>query len=321
MINLKNYLKKIIHPVLIYPLLNIYRFVKYLFTSHSSNFHDLKFLHNLWLQNRRNSSNLKIDFIKKNNFLSNDFTPKDKFFSHEFSINSQHGEDGVTAYIFSIIKSPNKTFLEIGAGGKTSNTECLLTNFGWKGALVDGSSEELKTTTDRFFKSGIQEKNIQTIVSWITKDNVNNLINDKLFTYNIDLLSIDIDGNDLWIWDGISSIKPRLVIIEYNASLGKKHSLVMKYNEKHNKKDHHPLGWYHGASLAALSKLGKTKGYSLVYCESSGVNAFFVRNDLLTNELKEMPIEIAYNFDKSRNQIMSQEDQFKQLSLFKFETY
>lgn len=318
MLKLKNFLKKKFHPIIYLPFLNLLRFVNYLLTSHSSNFHDLKYLHYIWLQNRRNSQNLTTDFIKKNQFLNNSTNSKNNFYSHEYSIYSQHGEDGVIAYIFSIIKCPNKTFLEIGAGGKTSNTECLLSLFGWKGAIIDGSKEELKTTTDRLLKQGINTENIQSILSWITKDNVNKLISNKLDFKDIDMLSIDIDGNDFWVWKSITSIKPRLVVIEYNASLGKDQSMVMKYNESHNKNDHHPFGWYHGASLASLIKLGRIKGYSLVYCESSGVNAFFVRNDLLNNKIKEMPIELAYNADKSRNEKMSQENQLKQLLAYEF---
>lgn len=97
------------------------------------------------------------------------------------------------------------------------------------------------------------------------------------------MLSIDIDGNDFWIWNAISWFKPRVVIIEYNAIFPPDIDWVIKYNPnfKYNK-----YTSFFGASLKALEKLGTKKGYTLVACESKGINAFFVRSDLIADRFK-----------------------------------
>ena len=93
----------------------------------------------------------------------------------------------------------------------------------------------------------------------------------------LDLLSIDLDGNDYWVWESVAAIAPRVVVIEYNATLRPPHRLVMRYNPAH--------AWdgsnYFGASLKALEVLGERKGYHLIGCSLSGTNAFFVRRELV----------------------------------------
>jgi hypothetical protein len=134
----------------------------------------------------------------------------------------------------------------------------------------------------------------------------------------IDLLSIDVDGNDFWIWKAIEVIQPRVVVIEYNASLGSHKSLAIKYNPTHSKLNYHPLGWYHGASLTALTKLAKDKGYALIACESSGVNAFFVRKDISRGVFLEQSSLQAYYEDTRRAVFAPQEEQYGQIKRYDF---
>jgi hypothetical protein len=112
--------------------------------------------------------------------------------------------------------------------------------------------------------------------AFITAENINTLIEHGGVTGDIDLLSIDIDRNDYWIWKAISVIQPRVVVIEYNATLHPPLSLVVPYGPDR--------GWdgsnYFGASLEALVRLGHGKGYKLVGCNFSGTSAFFVRGDI-----------------------------------------
>lgn len=114
---------------------------------------------------------------------------------------------------------------------------------------------------------------------FITAENINQLLQKYRVPREFDLLSIDIDSNDYWVWKAIDNYSPRVVVIEYNSCIPPNESKTIKYdpNARWDGTD------YFGASLLALAKLGKSKGYSLVYCESSGVNAFFVRNDLIKN--------------------------------------
>ena len=97
----------------------------------------------------------------------------------------------------------------------------------------------------------------------------------------VSVLSIDVDGNDYWLWERIESIRPSVVVVEYNAAFPPPASLVQQYDTEGPKKVRDDR-W--GASLSALHKLGRRKGYELVGCGIAGVNAFFVRDDLVTGE-------------------------------------
>ena len=134
---------------------------------------------------------------------------------------------------------------------------------------------------------GEKIKNLKLLNSFVTKENINKIIKKNLESdicseKEIDLLSIDIDGNDFWIWEKINCIEPRLVIIEYNSFFGPKLSCTIPYNPKFIW-DHKNKRSYYGASLKALEKLGRQKKYTLVGVDGNGVNAFFIRNDLAKN--------------------------------------
>jgi len=211
--------------------------------------------------------------------------------SHELSVHSQHGEDGIIAHIFSKIGVKNGTFVEFGSGGERGcNSSNLAINFGWRGLFIDGSKENVLNGNDYYSSfSQIKPGNVKFFHSWITKENINKIIKNNGFEGEIDLLSIDIDGNDYHILKAIDVVKPRMIIIEYNASLGTKDSLTVKY-KPHLQSE----GWYCGASIKALTKLASKKGYVLVGCESNGSNAFYVRKDLAKGKVKEAKVEEAF---------------------------
>lgn len=181
---------------------------------------------------------------------------------YENRVYSQNGEDGVLSRIFSVIGDTNRYFVEFGTGadGSERNTR-LLQQKGWTGLLMDQGADG---------NSFIRQEHITT-------ENINGLFAKYLVPGEFDLLSIDVDGNDYWIWRALSArYRPRVVVIEYNAGIPPTESKSIVYDPD--------FKWqitdYFGASLAALAKLGKRKGYKLIYCESTGVNAFFVRDDL-----------------------------------------
>ena len=95
------------------------------------------------------------------------------------------------------------------------------------------------------------------------------------------MLSIDIDGNDYWIWKSIDCIQPDIVIVEYNARLGYKNSLTIPYKDDFNRKKENYSMIYFGCSLEALRRLGVQKGYALVGTNKNGNNAFFVKKEIL----------------------------------------
>ena len=208
---------------------------------------------------------------KKNNFNINKFGIK---------IYSQNNEDGIILYIFKHIGIKTKKFVEIGVeNGTECNTTNLLKNFNWKGIQIEGS-KKLYNDAKIQLKKILEKKrnNLKLLNIFVTKKNINQILK-KNCGKEIDLLSVDVDGNDFWIWKAINCVKPRLVIIEYNSFFGSNISATIKYNSKFSW-DHRNNKSYYGASLKALEKLGKQKKYILVGVDKNGVNAFFVRNDL-----------------------------------------
>ena len=142
--------------------------------------------------------------------------------------------------------------------------------------------------------NNIKPSQVKIVHCFVTRDNINSILAKNGFKGEIDLLSIDIDGNDFHVWREIDIIKPRVVIIEYNAFLGPNISLTVKYDGNFERYKKHPSGRYFGASLAALVKLGKEKGYFLVGCDSYGINAFFVRRDIAKGKLLIISPQEAY---------------------------
>ena len=209
---------------------------------------------------------------KKNNFNINKYGTK---------IYSQNEEDGVILYILKHVGIKTKKFIEIGIeNGSECNTTNLLKNFGWSGLQIEGNEKFYQNAKIKIKEIlGKKIKNLKLLNVFVTKKNINQILRKNAFNKEIDLLSIDIDGNDFWIWKAIRYIKPRIVIIEYNSFFGPNKSATIKYNPKF-KWDHQNKRPYYGASLKALEKLGKKKKYSLVGVDKNGVNAFFIRNDL-----------------------------------------
>lgn len=196
------------------------------------------------------------------------------------SIYSQNGEDGLIEEIFRRIGTTNKYFMEFGVHSYKNNTTFLLVS-GWEGVWIEGSNEKFVTLQLKLSTKDMIR--LKYINAFITKDTFKQVLVDYNIPNSIDLLSIDIDGNDFYIFKTLKSFRPRVVIIEYNASLGPSKSLVMEYNTNFHWKG----GNYFGASLKALEKLGAEMGYMLVGCDFSGTNAFFVDQDCVKNHFEE----------------------------------
>lgn len=227
----------------------------------------------------------------------------------EFSQYSQHGEDGVLLHLFDHIGTRTQTFVEIGVGdGSESCTANLAFTWGWSGSLFEWDEDNAARATALF--SGIS---VSVGQASVTRENVNEIVLAAGSKGLIDLLAIDIDGNDYWIWESIEVVSPRVVVIEYNASLGPVRSVSVPYDPVFARSAEMAHGTYHGASLAALTKLGRKLGYILVGCESEGVNAFFVtRED--AGPLREQPVSQAWRPHRERIGRFSQAQQESQLS-------
>ncbi|MBL9078696.1 MAG: hypothetical protein JNL08_14395 [Planctomycetes bacterium] len=181
----------------------------------------------------------------------------------ERQVTSQGGEDGVLAELFARLGTTNRCYVEFGCGDGLQCNTTQLRRSGWHGLLMDGMAAP--AAADAVIHA-----------AWITAENINELLDQHGVPDEPDLLSIDVDGNDWWIWRAIRR-RPRVVVCEYNANLPFDRALTMPYDPAHR--------WdgsdFYGASLLALAELGRRKGYTLVYCTQAGVNAFFVRDDQL----------------------------------------
>jgi hypothetical protein len=212
----------------------------------------------------------------------------------EFQVFSQFGDDGIIQYLVSKLDIPNKTFVEFGVENyREANTRFLLVNNNWTGLVIDGSQKNIDF---------IKKDNLSTLFqlyaecAFITKDNINELISKMDFHEDLGLLSIDIDGNDYWVWKAISIVKPIVVICEYNADFGASNPWTIPYHANFVFGKEHP-GNYWGSSLLSLCDLAMEKGYSFLGCNSQGNNAYFVRDDKL-GIFKSLACEVGYNTAK-----------------------
>lgn len=216
---------------------------------------------------------------------------------YEYKVYSQNGEDGIIDNIFKRIGTTNKFFVEFGVGdGNECNTSYLLLK-GWSGLWMEADETHTKSIST-MFRSLIQKKILVIKQEFITAENIENLFNGNNVPHEFDLLSIDIDGNDYWVWKTIENFSPRVVVIEYNAIFPPDTEWIMKYNPRHI--------WnytsYHGASLKSLVNLGVEKGYSLIGCNFTGVNAFFVRDDLINDRFFQ-PFTAKNHYEPHRYQL------------------
>jgi len=201
---------------------------------------------------------------------------------------SQFEEDGLLLYIFSLLKPLNRVCVEICAGdGRECNTANLIINHGWWGHLFDG--DERKVKIGRTFYA----RNKDTFVhpprftqAWITAENVNDEISKSGASGPIDLLSLDMDGVDYWVWKAIKVIEPQVVICETHNSIPPDKALTVPYEAEFAFESRN----FRGASLLAMAKLGKEKGYRLVGTHRFGFNAIFIKQGLVEKYFPEVDV-------------------------------
>lgn len=195
----------------------------------------------------------------------------------EFRVYSQGGEDGIIEWLVESLAIPTHAFIEFGVDRyRESNTRFLLGNRNWRGLIFDGGKENIDFIThdDIYWMH-----DLTAAQAFITRDNINDLVTSNKFGGEIGLLSIDIDGNDYWVWENIDAIAPIIVVCEYNAIFGDLYPITIPYDACFYRTRAHHSNLYFGASISALRLLASRKGYEFVGTNSTGVNAFFVRND------------------------------------------
>lgn len=213
----------------------------------------------------------------------------------EFRVFSQWGEDGLIQYLLSRVPSPNKVFAEFGVENYIeSNTRFLAINDRWSGLVMDGSAANVEFIRRDSISWACD---VKSVTAFITRENINELLESNGILGDIGLLSIDIDGNDYWVWEAIRCISPRIVICEYNSLFGPVARVTTPYDPAFIRNKAHHSKVYYGASIAALEALGRSKGYTLVGGNSAGNNVFFVQDDL-TMGLK--PVHAAKAYRQAR---------------------
>lgn len=249
------------------------------------------------VQLQRTVQALRRDVFFANFCASERFKDPKRLFSGSFKVFSEGDEDGILHQIFSRIGEGSRTFIEIGIGdGFECNTAFLVTQ-GWKGVWVDCSADAVTKARVNF-----SQYPVKILRENVKPENVDSLIKDHCPNDNLDLLSIDIDSYDYHVWKSVVSVRPRVVVIEYNASLPPHVSQTIPYRPDFRPK----VGTtYFGASLGALVALAQEKCYSIVGCSVTGVNAFFVRNDLLADHFR-APYTAENHYEPPRYGLLGQ---------------
>jgi len=194
---------------------------------------------------------------------------------HGYRNFSQFDEDGLIDETFRRVGITSRFFVEFGVGtGLENNTVALLLQ-GWKGLWIEADPASCTRIRDEF-REPLESGQLTLLGKFVTAENIEELFDGAGVPPEPDFLGIDIDGNDFWTWRAIQRFRPRVVLIEYNASLGRSARIVRPYDPAAR----WDMTTCAGASLGSLEDLGRGKGYSLVGCCLAGVNALFVRSDL-----------------------------------------
>jgi hypothetical protein len=213
----------------------------------------------------------------------------------EFKVFSQWGDDGIIQYLIRNAEVDVEKFVEFGVESYSeSNTRFLLMNNNWKGLVMDASAENVQRIKRQEY---YWKHDLTAVHCWVDRENINTVIRDNGFSGLLGLLSIDIDGNDYWIWQSLDVVKPVITIVEYNSVFGDKHAITIPYDRAFNRTKAHYSNLYWGASLRALCILAEQKGYVFVGSNSSGNNAYFVKQDKIG---KVRPCGVQEGYAKSK---------------------
>ena len=157
-----------------------------------------------------------VEAIVRRLFLDGvELPPHKRLWAARFGVTSQNGEDGLLLEVFRRIGATDRRFVEIGCGTNGGNSGFLAREVGWSGLMVDGNPGAVEKVALRY-----ASERVATACHLVTRETINDILTDGGFTGELDLLSIDIDGNDFWVWEAVTAATPRVVIIEYNYLFG-----------------------------------------------------------------------------------------------------
>ena len=233
-----------------------------------------KFLKCITSKKKKIKKSLNLDYINK----------------YEYKLTSQNNEDGIINFLSKKIKKPDNYFFEIGFDFNEFNSLNLIRK-NWSGTLIDGDQikcDKLKVCIEKYYPNS----KINISNNFINYKNINRIINTYISKENFDFFSLDTDGMDYWILKNLK-FKPKIICLEFNPWLGKKRKLIIPKKLNFNYKS----DMYFGASLKAYKNLLKKKNYKLVAIESSGNNAFFIKQNEFKINFKELDVEASFKQD------------------------
>jgi len=215
-----------------------------------------------------------------------------------FRAYSQADEDGILLCLFSVLGTTDRRCVEIGGLNPVgANTTNLLVNWGWSGLIIEGDPARAQQIRDWFALHPDTSARPPTVVSsWITSENIDDVLIGAGWSGEIDLLSLDIDGIDYWVWEALGAVKPRVVVCECNAWIPDDLSISVPNDLAFTSQREHTA--YFGASLRAMAALGARKGYRFVACSQLGVNLIFVRQDVAADLIPAVPVDHVVSVDR-----------------------
>jgi hypothetical protein len=210
----------------------------------------------------------------------------------EFQIFSQFGEDGIIQRLIAQVPIAHRTFVEFGVEDfSEANCRLLMMKDNWHGLVIDGSAANVDRIRAAHW---FWRHDLRATASFITPDNINDLIAAAGFDADLGLLSVDIDGMDYWVLSAISVVRPRIVVVEYNAVFGSERAIAVPVDPGFVRGRGGRSNLYFGASLGAFDHWARANGYALVGCGSAGINAFFVREDVRPPTLPALTVAEAF---------------------------
>lgn len=228
--------------------------------------------------------------------------------SYAARILSQHGEDGITYELLKRAGIQTRVCVELGSGHNGGNAGFLVAGLNFSGLLADGDEEYVQIARATF-----EGHPVSVEACWIRREDVNELLAAHDIAGGIDYLGIDLDGVDWWIWEALTTISPRVVVVEYNPLFGAKEAVAVPYRPgfvRGERDDSNSFVWpkgAFGASLPAFERLARRRGYRLVGSAPNSQNVYFVRNDLAL-ETPTISVEAAYRGPTKRRSVIRAEE-------------
>lgn len=222
---------------------------------------------------------------------------------HSKKVWSQRGEDGIIEKIFSVLGIENGHAVELGAwdGIKYSNVYNLIMK-GWSATLIEGDSDRHQTLLENM-KSFPSVKAFNRMISLEKGSTLTEVLRESKVPHNFDILSLDLDGIDYWVWDELQ-FRPKVVVIEYNSNWDE--PMTIAYNKNHC--------WdgtqYYGASASALNNLAISRGYELI-SHIPNNNLFFIDSKYNRNNFSKLDLSTNFHISKNHHFPMSSDQEKK----------